>query len=618
MPYEFPAPLLQKVFGLAYFVALAYGAGYTLTRGREFTKDALELHVMRGGIGLACLPLLFIVLGTLRMPLHWTVPLAACVAYPVINHRKLLKEKRKKIKVSWHDAAAVLVASGAFAVALSGSLNVPYLEDGDPWEHAMGVKYVAHKLTYMQGEVGDFAHYLFPYPPSYDVLMGLVHQLVVHLQWTLKAVNSLLVGLTFLYAFYFVKALTGKRDIAIYSVALLSFVPSFGSHAIWAQTLAVAVLFPIFYLVVESSRQSGLKPVAVLALASGMLVQPQMSMVIGLLYILYMMAYANDAKRLRNYFTIGLSALILSMVYWVPVVLHPVSSEVGDIARGIMGGRLSFESAQESREASVAQLVFPDMDGDIFVQSGWGLLFTLLAFGGAFHALASANRSRSFLRKRRWLIAVIAWFGFLLAPLIVDVPLLSVYSDRYMGLFPVAGSVLAGYMCVAILDHISSLKRDRRAAAVAILVLAFLTSGAFKLAVQLTEWPSDLGLFLEGDIRGYVVLKSMPPDTMVYPLCLDDKFVVGMDKLSPAWEPGIADFREGILEKDTDEIYGFLKRNGYRFAIADVYCVEKCVGSGTDLDECIERFDSFADGLKAHPALKLSYNDEKSGLFTVL
>jgi hypothetical protein len=633
-PFVLAASFFEKVVSLAYFIALLYMTGYSVSRGIVFTKDRLELYFMRTGFGLAALPFLLVLLDTFGVPLHWMVLLLLSVVFPLWGLKGVKKKRGKRgfklPSVDWHTGLAVLTASLVFAVALIGSFTYPYLEDGDSWEHAVGTKYISLKYTYTKPEGVYVSHYLPPYPPTYDAIMAVIHQLNNHLQWTLKAFNAFMIGLTMVYAFYFIREYTSSRDIALYSIIFLSAVPAFGSHTIWSHTLGIGVLYPLFYSINKLKSNPWFTNLSIFLLASSMVTQPLVSMVIGVFYMLYLISHTRYGKKEFNLlFKVGALGLALSMVYWIPsVVKYGIELENVDRVGGeLLDLNLRFGFGMKDKPPDVRRLVFPLTHGDIYMQPGFGLFYSILVLSAVTYITVMYSKSKHYFHKKEWLLTALLWLSFTFIGLMSIAFPVSIYPARFWGFVPIGGSILVAFITVEILKHIEVLGGNPKTAALIIISLVLLTSGYYKLRVQVKAWPSDIGTHLDKQIQGYVNLVNMESDTMVYPLCLDDKFVIGMDKLSLPWEPDVVGFRHMVLVKTPRELNNFLKLKGYEYTIIESYCVEKCVkdvlGSSNDRipkavrDRCVQDLAVFLRGMMDYDGFERVYADNKTGMFKV-
>jgi hypothetical protein len=617
MPFPMDAPLGKKAQCMLYFLLLTYASGYSLSGGLVFSKDQIELHLMRIGIGLGSFPLLFVILGSFGMPLIWWLPLAIACA-PAL-YLVLFSAGKQGSASGWeiHSCLAILVSSLVFLLALAGSLAYPYLEDGDSWDHAVGAKYISLKHTYYNPPGIVVAHYLPPYPPTYDVLMGLIHQLNDQLQWTLKAYNALLVALTVAFSYFFVLRFSSSRQMALLVAVFLACVPAFGSHAIWSHTLAAASFYPLFYCIVSVRRFLQFRLISILLLASAMLIQPLMSMVIGVFFILYMLAQAISSRRETvQLFTMGVMGLAISMLYWLPALAQIASgSQSVDLSAVRLG-----QNPQASRydSATLSMMAFPKMSGDIYMHEGYGVVF----FGLVLVALAQigsvAVRDAKSKRLQPWLLCALFWTLFSLAGLMAARLPLSVWPGRFWGIVPFGASILAAHAASWASSRLAGRYIGRTSLLILIVASVFITSGLPKIQAQTMEWPSDIGVLLDRNIQGYVNLIALPADTMVFSLCMGDRYVIGMDKMARPWDAKDIGFRNNLLDRKPEEMHSFLKAEGYGFMLFESYCIKKCAGGSRTLEGCLDDYSLLLRGIGSHPGFSRVYADPAVGMFRII
>jgi hypothetical protein len=626
--FPLEATLLQKVISLAFFAAVSYSTGYSVTGGIRFTKDSLEITFMRLGIGLAALPLIFIAFNTLHIPLSWWVVLAICGAYPVYSAcRSRLSKPR--ISVDVHSALAFLTAAIVFTLALAGSFVYPYLEDGDAWEHAAGTKYISLMHTYTQPPGVYVAHYLPPYPPTYDVLMGLIHELNTHIQWTLKAFNAILIGLTIVFAYYFVREYTSSSEIALFSSVFLAVQPAFGSHAIWSHTLAITALYPLFYCVHKARDNPSLYKTSILLLGSTMVIQPLMSMVIGLFYCLYLLSHAAwDRRMMRNLFIVGLSGLLLSLIFWIPAIRTPGAGVVNldGVGKGLSELNIRFGFEDDNNAPGIFDILVPKTGGDLFMQEGYGFIFCTLMILGIMHMVREYLLEPRYFQSRRWLLTSFLWLVLAFVGLESRRLPLWIYPHRFWGILPIGGVIIAAYATVELLGNARKYGLTRKNASFLIVGLVILTSWPSKLVAQTEPWPSDIGVLLGGKIQNYVMLISLPQNTMVYPLCMDDKYSIGMDKMSLPWDPEVVAYRKAEKLGTPEELLSFLRSKGYEYVITESYCIKRCVDERVDaggnqsqaLENCSAEFTTFLRGIVLDSRFSRIYYDDKGAVFKII
>src|SRR3989338_6933972 len=176
-------PIDEKAITIVIFLVITFGLGYSGTIFLNKKSDLSEDILMNFGIGLGIFPMLIVILNTLKIDLSWHIVLILSLIIPIahlIFNRKStgtgIKEKIRKIYESddsLHIVTVLFISAILFGVYVNGAFSYPYLEDDDSWDHAAGAKYVSIFKTYSLPKDLYVTHYLEPYPPSYDVLMGI-------------------------------------------------------------------------------------------------------------------------------------------------------------------------------------------------------------------------------------------------------------------------------------------------------------------------------------------------------------------------------------------------------------------------------------------------------------
>ncbi|MFH0862779.1 MAG: glycosyltransferase family 39 protein [Candidatus Altiarchaeota archaeon] len=609
VPVLFTASYQEMIVSLAYFIVLSYLTGYSLTKDYFKTGDMVELVSMRIGLGISALPLLFILMESAHAPLRWYIPLVLSAirpAYDLLMREempRLGKARLRAFKPDTYSAAAVLIFVIAFSLALVGSYRYAYLEDGDPWEHAAGVKYVSTQGTYTPPQGVYVAHYLKPYPPAYDALLGLINQLNGSVSWTLKAFNSLLVGLTYLFAYFTVKRVTGDAKAGILAAAILFMLPSFGSHSIWAHTLSALVLFPVFYAADRIREDRSWGVLTAIILASSLLIQPLMSAIMGIFYAVFLLARAYaDRREIKTLVAVGAAGLALSMVYWVPVLLESENhdSEMADIGKSILEGSTKV-GVDPLKLPTMAQILFPESHGDLFMHEGLGIFAVILAL--LCMDLALRRGALRFAKDNPFLAAAFGWLIITSFALLSGNMSFSIHPTRFWGIVAIPLAIVSGYMLAHVGDLRWIRKKHAKYVVAAFLGGLVLFSLVPKAQVQLSVWPTDLQAELGENYIDYLRVLGVPQNTQVYTYCLPDKFVIGLDRSSLPWDKEIVDSRKIGYDIDPKKLHTLLKSRGYEWALFDSSCIRHCYMEANRTEaECQK---GFAKNLKSLEDSKL-------------
>jgi hypothetical protein len=634
----FPKVLLptysEMLISLAFFIAISYFSGYSLVKGIFKSDDPLETHLMRLGFGLCVLPLLFLLMETAGVQLQWYIILGLVLVRPIFDIIRGFKPKvpslgissLKKPNVDPYLACALLISALAFTLALYGSYLYPYLEDGDPWEHAVGAKYVSLFGTYTPPKGVYVAHYLKPYPPSFDVLLGLIHQLNTSVSWTLKAFNSILVSLSYVFAYLMVKKLSGDKRTALFSTFVLFILPPFGSHSIWAHTMSAAILFPVIYSLDMVRQDKSWIILSSLFLAGSLLVQPLMSAVTGVFYACYVLArtYANK-KELLSLAIVGAVGLGLSLIFWAPVALFEQQVEGSALFTG-----QAYLGVQDKLDLPTAvQLFFPQMHGDIFMQPGFGIIAILLAVLALDHMLR--NRPAQTFRGQPWLAAISLWFILTILALLSGSFQISIYPTRFWGIVAIPMAILGGFTLAnigeltwteVIFKHIKnriSRASFSRYVTVALVGGLLVSSGYPKITLQTSAgWSTDIKALIGADFSGYMKLVELPPNTPVFAFCTKDAYVIGMDKMGFPWNPDIVASRNKTINVDPTNLNTLLKSKGYKWVLFDLNCVNRCVKEeNLTKEDCTAAFAAMTQKLDSSKLFTMRWRSESTSIFKV-
>ncbi len=193
--------------------------------------------------GMPTVSLILILLGLARLPVAWWILLPFALlgywqGWKALQGKEVIRKGDHVWLIAW------IISIGMFILMLYGSMQYPWLEDGDPWEHALTAQYVHDTKQILKPAGMYIAHYLPPYPPGMAVLEGafwLTGSLII---W-LKVFISLIIALMYP-AFAFLLRRLGMRDMQIIaSLAIAAMLPGV-THFIYAQQ--VALLFTLIAL----------------------------------------------------------------------------------------------------------------------------------------------------------------------------------------------------------------------------------------------------------------------------------------------------------------------------------------------------------------------------------
>jgi len=317
------------ILSITVFFAIAFFLGSGLTLFVKESDNFLERNLMRIGFGLSLLPSLALALNLIKVPADWRILLALSLIYPVYfimrNFSKFNFSQYLQLTITKTNLSIIvmlLIFAATFYIYASGAFKYPYLEDDDSWGHSQGVKFVSIGKTVFTEQKGGH-RYLNPYPPTYDLLLGILHQTNNSVYWTLKFFNALIISLSIIFFYFFVKELIGSSNKALFATFALASIPSFLSHFIWAISLSVPLYFVSFYCVERIKYDHKWWIVAGLAMVTTLTSSPTHSAYFGFLFVLYVLTKMIAERRLLLFHILaGFLGILLSFaVWWLPMIL---------------------------------------------------------------------------------------------------------------------------------------------------------------------------------------------------------------------------------------------------------------------------------------------------------
>ena len=403
------------------FFVYTFGLGFTITSFVKNSDNFLERNLMRFGFGLAFLPFLGLILNLLRIPLDWRLILVLSLVYPVyylIRYRPRPKLQLKITKTTISILAMLVLFAINLYIYTSGAFNYPYLEDDDSWSHAMSVKFVSIEKTVFAG-VGNPFHYIDPYPPTYDLLMGLLHQTNNSIYFTLKFFNALIISLSTIFFYFFVKEFSQNKNKALFATFALLSIPAFMSHFIWAISLAVPLYFVVFYALERIKWDKKWWIVATLSMATVLTATPTHSTYFGLFFVLYLVTKVILERKILIWHTLaGTLGLLLSFLFWwLPMIL-----DYG-LKGTIEGVGLNFRVLEE-RGIEVAFMGTGDKIytlKDFFIAQKQNMINNPIGIGIFLSILTIVGLTFLFLKykvllkkENQWIVITLVWFIFTL------------------------------------------------------------------------------------------------------------------------------------------------------------------------------------------------------------
>jgi len=179
----------------------------------------------------------------------------------------------------------LFIFSSTLFMYVKGAFIYPYLEDYDPWAHAVGVKYVSIEKNL--DDPNDNLVYIKPYPPGYDALIGILHQTSPSLMWTIKFFNALIISLGIIFFYFFTKGFMHSKDKALIATFILAMIPCYLSHFIWAHSLVMTLFIVALYCLVMIDNDKRWIYPSIFVIGSISLTQPSQAVKFFFIFMIF-------------------------------------------------------------------------------------------------------------------------------------------------------------------------------------------------------------------------------------------------------------------------------------------------------------------------------------------
>jgi len=590
---------VEQIVTILGFFFLSWSYGFSLLDIFKSKEEHPLYHFLAElAVGLATFSFLSVVLHLLHIPLHVNVYFFLSIIYPVYALIKSFQSTEKAKPITWKRVckqkelyiflALILTMVSFFAVFHSGAFGYDYLEDDDPWAHAMGTLYVATEHTYAVDPVvkalnPGYANYLEPYPPTYDALMGVLKQLNSSVVWTLKFFNVLLITLGLAFAFLFLRQYLKSDEKALFGTFMLAVLPSFMSHFIWSQTLAIVLMIVAWYALLKALEDKQWRYPAMITIASALVTQPVVSFFMGIIIILMLVLiflYEHTQKKrtykqTKNAFIAAAGGFVLSFVYWGAQIWKWSFSGIF----GAKGGELSggWASGYALQKYAIKDIIFAPSSSRIDQAIGFGLVtFILLVLGVI---LIFVLWRKTFSVKRDWRhIHMLLWltlFSYMVFAPTFGFP--GWGSSRMWVQLAIPIAIVATEGAFILVNGITKQTHIRITALLIIMLFIGLTSIPAKVGVQTAEWPPGAHWVApQIEVPAFVsMMDAIPTGSRVFAICNGDQHAIGFDMLAEPWNLDQAIFRKNIINATGEDLVSFLQRHNFHYITMSASCIRR-------------------------------------------
>lgn len=572
------------LLSILYFFVVMFCMGYSLL---ELLKTDLKQNnliniIIMFSVGIAVFSIVSNIINILRVPLHWSVFLVLSLIIPIY---KIIKTKKIKklnfdfnIKKNYGIIIALILGLILFVIYFQGATGYNYLENDDPWDHALASKYIATEKTAFEPSNFDF-HYLDPYPPTFDIMMGILHQLNDSIYLTLNLFNALLCGLAIIFFYIFSKEIFKEEKYCIFSTFLLFSIPSFMSHFIWSQTLALTMFFPAWYFLIKGIKENKFKNFIISGLISaGILIsQPSTAfnfvIMTGIIVAVYVFASIFDVKNkkyntlkktIKNYSVFLISIIILAGIYWFTMfgiygftgAMEGVGFDLHNtIGAGDTSGGIVY---------TLKDFIFAPTSSKMDQPTGFGWMISILLIPGIIYIFKNIKNKK----ERSILLIVLFWLIFAFLGTQGNALPIKLFPHRFWAFLSIPIVLTATYGLKLILNKFED-KNIHLFIIGIIAVLVIISSGYPKYIVETSHWPPGVRFTSYDEVGLYsAILRDMPKNSKVFMYTTgSDSHIIGVDMYSPSWNSDVINFRKNLINKSTVDVYNFLLENEYEYMI---------------------------------------------------
>ena len=566
---------------LLFFLISTFGLGFTATFFVKNSENFLERNLMRFGFGLSLLPFLGIALNAFRIPADWRIILSISLAYPIYYVFKNIPNfntQNFKLTITKTDLSIFAMLAIFFVnlyIYSSGAFNYPYLEDDDSWGHAPGVKYYSIEKNAFNLAAGQI-RYMNPYPPAYDILLGILHQTNDSVYWTLKFFNAFIISLSTIFFYFFVKEFTGNKNKALFATFALLSIPAFMSHFIWSISLTVPLFFVVFYAAEMIKYDKKWWVVAAFSMVTALTSSPTHSVYFGLFFGLYIITKALLERKFLLWEVLsGIVGLLLSLLFWWgPMTLKygfigtlkAIGLKVGDIEEW---GFVNVLSGTGDRAYTFSDFFIARDQNMINNPIGIGIVLTLLAVIAVVFILFRFKER--FRKENYWIAVTLSWLALTLYAVNATNFSIKLSPFRVWMLLAIPVCILAAEGAFIILNtskkYIGNI--GKYAILLVLLIGIYFTSTHQKIAVNTATWPPGGFWTSEEEIGAYVWMKdNLPKNSRVFTF-LNNGPVIGMDMYECRWCSDVKDYQKKGFNETVEENYNWLKNRNYQYFIID-------------------------------------------------
>lgn len=591
--------ILSIIWFISVLIVLGLGINFFVLKNNELSIYNIILSL---SLGMVIFVMLTMIFNLAHIPLYshiFTIIsflIIGCIIYKFKNN--------VKFKFNLCDLLVLILSFILILVMLKGAFVYDWLEDDDPYDHAVAAEYISEHKTAVKSMEQFQAYgrfYMEPYPPAFPIVMGMVHQLNDSVSGTLKIVNAILLGFAVLFFYLFASELFDSKYKALFASFIIACVPSFMSHFIWSQTLAIVLMFPAFYCVLKTFKtidkeQNLWYKLGILSVTSVLLTQPSTAAIFGLMFGFMWVAFVIATKKLNfKVLFIGIAAVVFAVaLFWGPTIYK---YGVNDTAEGIGLSQKLFTDANVDTSGGevyfVKDFIVAPTSSKIDQAIGWGVVVFISLLIGLVIII------KKFKRENYISVLLLLWMLFTFLGTEGNAFPVKLFPHRFWVFMIIPVALIIAYS----LFNLSQSKVGSALLVIIICVGILFTSGIPKYIVQTSMWPAGGNFMSIEQVGGYVWMKNnLPKDSNVFVVCGKEEKVVAFDMYSPVLDMNLYRFKQ--QNNTISDILDFTR--DYKYILFDIQCIKQYG---------INETNNMLNYIVSVPSIKISYQNQQFWLF---
>ncbi len=577
------------------FFVYCFGFGHSLSLFiKEWNASFFEKVIMKIGFGLALITPVAIMINLFKLPVLWWIFLILSLIGPIYSFRSGIKIPKIKFKKSdMYLIFVLIIFVFSLYMYMGGALSHPWLSDGDSWQHATSIKYIASEKTVFAPEGQETVfRYLDTYPPGYGAVLAILYQTVGSLIPTIKVFNALIISLGYLFFFFFFKSFMKSNKKALMATFILAMVPSFVSRFIWAHSLVITLLPVFLYALVKIEDNKRWAIIAGIVFGCTTLIQPTQPVKFFVMFLIFIsIKLFKDKNLLKPYLIVLLFTIIFSLFWWGPMVVKYQD----DFFFEFMGGQQSFYKEDGTRGSkpyigglgtATRMYYFDDFftaksQNQINNPVGWGSIVSILFAFGLISLFFNYKKLKP--KKANWRLISLFWFVFTFAGLYGGTVFpIALVSFRFWTLVSIPMALLAVEGMWFLINLGKKINIPAFIILIIVLLGVFVTSGVAKFELNTMQWAPEGAHMQFGQSEAYSWMSELPKETKFFYPCHWEKFgdftVIAYDLYACPWCDEEIKFREKLFNAnysiDPVDLRNWLVKNNYEYFMIEGNCID--------------------------------------------